>query len=57
MTRDRYSQGCAYKFQPADARVIREISTEVMVVHHRVKESKWMVRGRIHAQERDDVGV
>ena len=53
----QYSKGCAYKFQPAGVWVLHQILAKVRVVHHFVEERKWMTRGRIHAEERNNIPV
>lgn len=55
---DQYSKiWVTYEFQLADVWMIRQVLTDVTVVHHFVQEGKWMGGSRIHAEERDDVGV
>jgi len=46
-----------YKFQPAYVRMISEVSAEVKLAHHPVKQGKRMTGGRIHADEGNDIGM
>lgn len=53
----RYSKNRAYKFQPANARAIHQVLTEVKIIHHRIEESKRVAWCRIDTEERDDIRV
>lgn len=54
---NRTRSGFTYEFQPADVWVIRQISSNVAVIHHFVKEGKWMSGSRIYAEEGNYVRV
>ena len=53
----RNGKGYTYEFQPADLRVFHEVPAEVKIVHHLIEESKRMARGRIYAEERNNIWV
>ena len=57
MTGDIVRTAPTYEFQPAYVRMISEIPAEVKLAHHRVNQGKRMTRGRINADERNDIGV
>lgn len=52
-----YGKVRAYKFQPADIRVLVQVLAKTPVVYHFVNKGEWMAGDGVHAGEWDDIRV